>query len=90
MIEAPQLFRYSEPTEDMHCYVAKQPASADELTDMLTVISCAEFRRVRYRGNAPDILRRLKDSGNDDCCDAFDSTSVGAKPENTRPWWRFW
>ena len=90
MVEAPQLFKYSEATEYMHCCVSKQPTNDADLTNMLTVISCSEFRCVRYRGDDPEVLRRLKDAGNDDCCDAFDSTPCVDNPQNVCPWWRFW
>ncbi|WP_404309303.1 hypothetical protein [Neorhodopirellula lusitana] len=89
MAEAPDLFTYAVDSDGGpdHCYVSRQPKGDAELSDMLSVIQCAEFRCVRYRGSDPDLLQRLVDLGESDICDAVPSEEIG-KP--SKSWWRFW
>ncbi|MBT6493276.1 MAG: ferredoxin [Planctomycetaceae bacterium] len=56
MQEAPHHFAYDG---DNHCYVCRQPQSGAETTDMIGTAWMAEFECIRYRGNDPDVLRRL-------------------------------
>jgi hypothetical protein len=89
MVEAPELFTYAIGADGQpdHCFVSRQPADESELKDMLSVIRCAEFRCVRYRGDDPTLLQRLIDRGESDVCDAISDTTT---PKPSSPWWRFW
>jgi len=89
MVEAPELFTYAigADGEPDHYYVSRQPKNDAELTDMLSVIQCAEFRCVRYRGSDPDLLQRLIDLGESDVCDEIPKTD---ESHPSKPWWRFW
>ena len=70
--EAPKLFTYSDDGDGyMQCYVSKQPSNESETQDMLRVISCAEFRCIRYRGRDPGVLQRLVEMGEADVCDSL-------------------
>ena len=44
-----------------HCYVKKQPTTADELRRMIDAAESADLGCIRYKGNDPKILQRLKD-----------------------------
>ena len=89
LVEAPDLFTYAVDADGKpeHCYVSRQPACDAELSDMLSVIQCAEFRCVRYRGTDPGLLQRLVDLGESDVCDAMVRAEM-VKP--AKLWWRFW
>lgn len=57
---APDLFAYTPRLiRPRHCFVQKQPTTADELTRMLRVVWGAETECVYYRGSDTDTLRRL-------------------------------
>ncbi len=71
LVEASGLFAYTASSENMHCYVSKQPSNESETQDMLRVISCAEFRCIRYRGRDPGVLQRLVEMGEADVCDSL-------------------
>jgi hypothetical protein len=55
--------------EDLHCYVSRQPATAEELEQMLDALQSAELDCIRYRGDDVAILRRLTENGLGECCD---------------------
>ena len=65
--EAPELFAY---TGDDHCYVKRQPRSSEEIDHALGAIWAQEFRCIRYRGDDPEVIRRLAENGDADICDA--------------------
>lgn len=54
---------------DDHCFVRRQPATPRELDRVLLTVLQAEFRCVRYRGDDPDVLRRLAEMGEAETCD---------------------
>jgi hypothetical protein len=64
-VEAPNLFAL----EDDHCYVERQPENDQELYRMLRSVRAAELDCIRYRGQDPDVLRRLAEFGAADRCD---------------------
>ncbi len=56
---APELFAW----DGHHCFVARQPATARELENMLEAMRMAEVECIRYRGQAPDIVRSVVEYG---------------------------
>jgi hypothetical protein len=56
---APELFAW----DDNHCFVARQPVTAREFENMLEAMRVAEVECVRYRGQAPDIVRSVVEYG---------------------------
>lgn len=64
---APDLFAYD--SENHHCYVRRQPATKDELNQVMRAVWAAEFECLRYRGSAPEVLRRLAEAELARLCD---------------------
>ncbi len=64
--EAPSLFAYDDCN---HCYVKRQPQTTDELDGMLRAMWAAELQCIRYRGEEPEVLRRLGELGEEQLCD---------------------
>jgi hypothetical protein len=64
--EAPDLFAYDEAC---HCYVKRQPQSAEELDRALRAAWLAELQCIRYRGDDPEVLRRFAELGEPHLCD---------------------
>lgn len=62
---APRLFDWNEE----QCWVKQQPRDDAELDTMLDVMSTQELGCIRYRGDNPDLLRRLSDLGEAASCD---------------------
>ena len=60
-MEAPDLFAYDS---ENHCYVSKQPETANEVSKMLRALIGSELECIRYNGSDREILRRLAESGN--------------------------
>jgi hypothetical protein len=63
--EAPDLIGF----EGQSCYVKKQPASPEELFRMLQAMSVNEVEGLRYRGDDPELMRRIAEAGMAGCCD---------------------
>lgn len=63
---APALFGENDHE---HCYVQRQPETAEELEAMLSVIAIQELGCVRYGGADPAILRHLVERGEGNQCD---------------------
>lgn len=59
-VEAPGHFAYDGTN---HCYVKRQPTSKEELNRMLRAAWAAELQCIRYRGQDPEVLRRLGEIG---------------------------
>lgn len=66
MVEAPGLFAYDS---DNHCFVKRQPESSEEVTNAISAAWCAELQCIRYRGDDPDVLRRLAELDLRELCD---------------------
>ncbi len=75
MQAAPGHFAYD--TDD-HCFVCRQPQTAAETSDMIGTAWMAEFQCIRYRGDDPDVLRRLAELDLRAICDT-------APPSNIHP-----
>ena len=56
ILAAPNNFAFDK---QRHCYVRRQPETADETTQTIAAVWGAEFQCIRYRGADSDILRRL-------------------------------
>lgn len=68
--DAPDLFgTVQDPKGYLHCYVKRQPETADELDRMITSIRHAELECIRYRGNDRLIQLRLVEMGERGVCD---------------------
>jgi hypothetical protein len=76
--EAPGHFAYDGKH---HCYVKRQPATKEELNRMLRAVWAAELQCIRYRGEDPDVRRRLGELGEPHLCDV-------APPPSVRPVFR--
>jgi hypothetical protein len=63
---APDLFSYDA---EQHCFVKRQPGSADEIARMLAAVRGAELDCIRYRGSDPDIIERFAELGVPGLCD---------------------
>jgi hypothetical protein len=59
-MEAPELFASDN---EGHCFVRRQPQSAEELTRRLEAIRLAELDCIRYSGTNRSILRILIEDG---------------------------
>jgi|GEM_PF-513315 len=66
-LTAPDLFKYDD---DQHCYVCRQPASADEMSQMVRTFVEQEFGCIRYGGSDPAIVQRIAENGDADFCDS--------------------
>ncbi len=63
---APDLFA-SDETD--HCYVRKQPHTAEELSRMTEVLATQDVNCVRYAGDNPEVMRALRQAGAAASCD---------------------
>ena len=73
--EAPELFAYDDQN---HCFVKRQPRTADELNRTFSAVWAAELQCIRYRGTDPDALRRFAEMGLPELCD-------NSSPPEVRP-----
>lgn len=58
-IEASDLLGWEENVRLPHCFVAKQPATAEELTCMLDAMFVSDLDCLNYGGTDPDIVDRI-------------------------------
>jgi hypothetical protein len=66
---APDLFAVSlDPTGCPHCFVKKQPETADEQDRMFLAIRRAEAGCIRYRGCERAVQERLVEAGEGTAC----------------------
>jgi hypothetical protein len=56
---APGMFAW----DDNHCFVARQPTTPGDLENMLEAMREADLECIRYRGQAPDIVRSVVEYG---------------------------
>jgi hypothetical protein len=69
-IESPKLFGVVTDDEDYdQCYVKQQPATQQELDEMIKTISAAEFQCIHYSGHDRAVQRRLVQIGSGAACD---------------------
>jgi hypothetical protein len=64
--EAPGLFGWDDQE---HCYVSKQPSTADEFRRMISAIACADLGCIRYRGQDVEVVAALAEINEVDKCD---------------------
>ena len=64
--EAPELMGYD--AENCHCYFRRQPSTPEELEHAINAVAASDIGALRYSGDDPYILQRLK--GCDYACDA--------------------
>jgi hypothetical protein len=64
--EAPDLIAHEEP--EYHCYFRKQPSTPEEMERAIRAVAVSCCGAVRYGGNDPDILQRIKE-WNPEACD---------------------
>jgi hypothetical protein len=66
---APDLFGVGlDPTGFPHCFVKKQPETADEQDRMFLAIRLAEAGCIRYRGRERAVQQRLVEAGEGPAC----------------------
>jgi hypothetical protein len=58
-VTAPEMFAW----DGDHCFVARQPATPRDFENMLEAMRMADLECVRYRGQAPDIVRSVVEYG---------------------------
>lgn len=75
--EAPGLMGFDK--KEAHCYFRKQPSTRTEIDQAIAAVSVSEIQGLRYAGNDEYVLRRLRELGARDCCDAL------AGDEDTAP-----
>jgi hypothetical protein len=80
--EAPELMGFDKATHN--CYFKKQPTTAEELEHAIAAVWVSEIQGLRYAGEDKYVLRRLKELGAADCCDAL-STAKETAPEANKP-----
>ena len=64
--EAPDNFAFDS---DDHCFVCRQPETSSEFTSLIGAAWMAEFQCIRYRGDDPDVLRRMAELDLRNLCD---------------------
>ena len=65
--QAPSLMGFDDA--EQHCFVKQQPQTEDEIYRAIRAVTFAEVRCLRYKGNDPEIMRRLVEIGSSDVCD---------------------
>src|SRR5262245_10214849 len=65
--EAPTLMGFDD--SDGHCYVKQQPQTEEEFYLAIRAVRSSEVQCLRYRGDDPDMQRRLVEIGEADVCD---------------------
>ena len=89
MIEAPGMFKYDAVN---HCYVCKQPRDSDDVEAMIKTIRNSETECIYYRGEDPEIVRRLHELALERQCDSTvvrQSQIVELKSPFSKRWWGF-
>lgn len=94
---APDLFgRWPDASKPEHCYIKRQPATPDDVDAMLSVILCAEFDCIRYRGHDRAIQSQLVEIGKGMVCESLladlkaraEQMKAEARSRPRLPWWR--
>jgi len=67
---APELFAYAP---DGHCYVRRQPTSANDMWAMIGAFSVQDIGCIRYKGKNRVVQIRLIGAGEGDQCDHLPS-----------------
>lgn len=67
--EAPEVFDWVEHGGLTSCVVVRQPETPESINRTLAAMRWGEVDCIRYRGNDPDIGRRLVEAGLGDQCD---------------------
>jgi hypothetical protein len=76
--EAPELM--NDPTVAFReCYFRRQPQNEEEVEHAITAIRVSCIEALRYGGNDPTIIARLREVGEAAACDA---------PLPRLPWWK--
>jgi hypothetical protein len=87
--KAPDLFGYFAEPPGMrgcsHCYVKQQPRTPAELERMLQAIQASCCSGLRYCGNDPAILKRLRQDGFAGRCDELWDADTGAAANSNPP-----
>jgi hypothetical protein len=70
--EAPDLMGTDDGNGGYHCHFRKQPETAEEIDRAVRACSVSCVRAVRYAGNDPSILHRLRRMNSADSSDLLD------------------
>ena len=70
--EAPEVMGFD--SEAMHCYFRRQPETAEEIEHAVNAVLGSDIEGLRYSGNDPYILDKLR--GAKQLCDVYDADSV--------------
>jgi hypothetical protein len=66
---APDVFAWDDEAEGSHCFVYRQPRTADGFGKVVEVMKHAEFNCIRYRGSDAAEIRQLRERGLEGQCD---------------------
>src|SRR5258708_4237851 len=66
-VVAPTLMDFD--TVEGHCFFSRQPENEEEVYQAIQAVAFSEVQCLRYRGNDPEVLRRLAEIDSSDACD---------------------
>lgn len=66
---APDLMAWDIRKDYQHCYFKKQPETAFELIQAVRAVDISCCGALRYAGDNPEALRKLREAGLDDAID---------------------
>lgn len=68
-VAAPELFAWDRTKGYPHCFVKRQPATPEEVGQMMDAVAMAELACIRYGGTEPALIQLMVRSGNGWLCD---------------------
>jgi ribosomal protein S18 acetylase RimI-like enzyme len=79
---APTLFAFVP--DSTGCHLVRQPQTDRELEQMVEVLHAQDLGCIRYRGNAPDVLARIRKRGLDEYIDGEQALGTESEPFSVR------
>jgi hypothetical protein len=79
--EAPDLMDHDDGEGGYHCHFKKQPETPEEVERAVMACAVSCVRAVRYAGDDPAILKRLRELRSSDSCDVLVKSSAQVTPE---------
>lgn len=72
--EAPELMGFDQAQQ--HCYFQRQPATAEETENAIVAVAVACCSALRYAGDDPSTVQRLKALQSTEQCDALEQNNA--------------
>jgi hypothetical protein len=72
--EAEDLMEHDWEADYPHCYFRKQPETPEEIERAISACNISCIKAVRYAGDDPAILQRMRQVGAEGSCDALGDT----------------